>query len=81
VLELVRAQQILWSLVRNAVTFTPDGGRFLIRTYNPNALFHLEVSETGVASTATRSERFSRRSSRRGATSPVDSGGWDSDWR
>ena len=44
----IRAQQILWNLVRNAVKFTPDGGRIVVRTYNGNGLLHIEVSDTGV---------------------------------
>jgi signal transduction histidine kinase len=47
--DAVRLQQIFWNLVRNAVKFTPTGGRISVGTRNaPNGSLLLDVSDTGI---------------------------------
>ena len=44
-----RLQQIFWNLIKNAVKFTPEGGRLTIRTSNDaEGNFRVEVADTGV---------------------------------
>ena len=45
----VRLQQVFWSLLSNAIKFTPSQGHITVRTFNPNpTIFAIEVLDTGV---------------------------------
>jgi signal transduction histidine kinase/response regulator RpfG family c-di-GMP phosphodiesterase len=43
-----RLQQIFWNLIKNAVKFTPAGGRLEIRTENRGNQLRVAVSDTGM---------------------------------
>src|SRR3984893_13853474 len=43
-----RLQQIFWNLIKNAVKFTPEGGRLGIRTANDHGQLRVEVSDSGM---------------------------------
>src|SRR5581483_8867240 len=43
-----RIVQVLWNIVRNAVKFTPDGGRIAIRTQSEGGRFRLSCTDTGI---------------------------------
>ncbi len=54
VADPARFQQVIWNLLRNAVKFTPHGGRVSIRTRNrdtgenANATLEIEIADTGI---------------------------------
>ncbi len=43
-----RLQQIFWNLIKNAVKFTPEGGRLEIRTANNDGQLLVQVSDSGM---------------------------------
>ncbi|MBL0420032.1 response regulator [Ramlibacter sp. AW1] len=43
-----RMQQVVWNLVRNAVKFTPEGGRIELRTASEDDIFVLHCVDSGI---------------------------------
>jgi signal transduction histidine kinase/response regulator RpfG family c-di-GMP phosphodiesterase len=43
-----RLQQIFWNLIKNAVKFTPEGGRLGIRTANDEGQLRVQISDSGM---------------------------------
>ena len=63
--DATRLQQVIWNLLRNAVKFTPRGGRVVIRTSNlpGDAEFsrlRIEVADTGIGIEPAAKERIFR---------------------
>ncbi len=64
VADPARFQQVIWNLLRNAVKFTPHGGRISIRTWNQDASgekpasLRIEVTDTGIGIEANALERI-----------------------
>lgn len=44
----VRIQQVFWNLLNNAVKFTPNEGRIVIRSSNKEGQFVFEITDTGI---------------------------------
>lgn len=43
-----RMQQVVWNLVRNAVKFTPEGGRIVLRSRDEGGRFVLDCIDSGI---------------------------------
>ena len=46
--DAARLEQVFWNLVRNAVKFTGDGGRIVVRTWNEDTRLLVEIEDDGV---------------------------------
>jgi PAS domain S-box-containing protein len=46
--DAVRVEQIFWNIIRNAVKFTPHGGKIIVRTHNDAAEIKVSISDTGI---------------------------------
>jgi PAS domain S-box-containing protein len=60
--DVARLRQILWNLMRNAVKFTPSGGRVVVRSWNVEregrAMLVVEVEDTGIGIAPEKLERI-----------------------
>lgn len=46
--DQARMQQVLWNIIRNAIKFTPRGGRIELRTASADGRFTLACSDSGI---------------------------------
>jgi PAS domain S-box-containing protein len=53
-----RLHQVFWNLVKNAVKFTPAGGRIVLRTTNHGTQLIVQVIDTGIGILPDQSERI-----------------------
>ena len=50
--DAARLQQVFWNVLKNAIKFTPAGGRMGIRTWNEETRLRVAVTDTGLGITA-----------------------------
>jgi len=50
--DAVRLQQVFWNVVKNAIKFTPEGGRIGIRSWNEGGQLRVATTDTGLGITA-----------------------------
>lgn len=46
--DQARMQQVLWNIIRNAIKFSPPGGRIRIATHSADGAFTLSCSDSGI---------------------------------
>ena len=50
--DSVRLQQVFWNVLKNAIKFTPPGGRITIRSWNEKDCLRVATTDTGLGITA-----------------------------
>ena len=48
----VRLQQVFWNVLKNAIKFTPEGGRIAIRSWNEDGHLRVAATDSGLGITA-----------------------------
>ena len=49
--DAVRLQQVFWNVIKNAIKFTPQGGRIAIRSWNEGGHLRVATTDTGMGIT------------------------------
>ncbi|HEY5297544.1 MAG TPA: PAS domain S-box protein [Verrucomicrobiae bacterium] len=49
--DAVRLQQVFWNVIKNAVKFTPGGGKIIVETYSDGGKMGVKVTDTGIGMT------------------------------
>ncbi|HEY1717872.1 MAG TPA: ATP-binding protein [Verrucomicrobiae bacterium] len=44
----VRLQQVFWNVLKNAVKFTPEGGKITVKTFEKDGALCIEIIDTGI---------------------------------
>jgi len=55
--DSVRLQQIFWNVLKNAVKFTPEGGKITVKTFAKDDLQFIEIIDTGIGMNSEELER------------------------
>ncbi len=50
--DAVRLQQVVWNVLKNAIKFTPEGGRISIRSWNDDGGLRVATADNGLGITA-----------------------------
>jgi PAS domain S-box-containing protein len=54
----VRIQQVFWNVLNNAVKFSSKGGRIVLRSFNDDGKFALEITDAGIGIELEQQERI-----------------------
>lgn len=57
--DAIRLQQVFWNLLRNAVKFTPESGRIIVRTHTPaDDRIGIDIVDTGIGFDAAAAQKI-----------------------